>query len=313
MDVPPVGAGPSAADLARMTGPGPTATPTAGTTAGQPASSPSSALDAAAWAALSEPDLARLLAVLEGPPSIERAAQFSAALQAAVSATAAGDAEQALAAVVQAVSLLPTQAEAVRSEPGLEPLRAQVDSLLGRLAQVARLDAEGRLAKAADLVETLGLKTAAEWEARPETLLLLAGQLLDAGGHANSVHAADLAQIVIDAAHWAPASAPTLDSPIPGAAGWERILGGGAASMRQDRARTPGRIKKLWKRAPLLVLLLAWLALGLAGGAVSLLARRVVADGPLASLISAGFDLWALGFLALVLFGFYTRVRNVRL
>ncbi|MGH9653879.1 MAG: hypothetical protein ACRD6B_10510 [Bryobacteraceae bacterium] len=57
-------------------------------------------------------------------------------------------------------------------------------------------------------------------------------------------------------------------------------------------------IRKLWLRAPLLVLLLSWLVAGLIAAAVV----------PL----NAVFELWGLGFLALVGLGFYTRVRNIR-
>jgi hypothetical protein len=53
------------------------------------------------------------------------------------------------------------------------------------------------------------------------------------------------------------------------------------------------RVQRLWKRAPLLVLLVAWLALGLTG--------------------LLGGDIWPIGLLALVGLGFYSRVRRVRL
>lgn len=67
------------------------------------------------------------------------------------------------------------------------------------------------------------------------------------------------------------------------AAGWGEIAGG---------------IRKLWLRAPLLILLLAWLVAGLIAAAI------VPLNGV--------FELWALGFLALVGLGFYARVRNIR-
>ena len=72
-------------------------------------------------------------------------------------------------------------------------------------------------------------------------------------------------------------------------------------------------IAGLWRRAPLLLLLVAWLAVGTAGGLASLLQRKVWPDAWPSWLNDAGFTLWALGFPALVLFGFYMRVRNVRL
>lgn len=75
----------------------------------------------------------------------------------------------------------------------------------------------------------------------------------------------------------------------------------------------PARVAVLWNRAPLLVLLLAWLAIGTAGGLASLMQRAVWPEAWPSWLVDAGFSLWGLGFLALVLFGFYVRVRNVRL
>ena len=75
----------------------------------------------------------------------------------------------------------------------------------------------------------------------------------------------------------------------------------------------PARVEVLWRRAPLLVLLLAWLAIGTAAGLASLVQRKVWPDAWPPWLADAGFSFWGLGFLALVLFGFYARVRNVRL
>ena len=65
-------------------------------------------------------------------------------------------------------------------------------------------------------------------------------------------------------------------------------------------------LKNLWRRAPLLLLLLGWLAGGVAGGSLVALLRS---DLP-PSTVSWFFEVWALGFLALVGFGFYMRVRN---
>ncbi|HJT86441.1 MAG TPA: hypothetical protein VJ732_01265, partial [Bryobacteraceae bacterium] len=59
--------------------------------------------------------------------------------------------------------------------------------------------------------------------------------------------------------------------------------------------------------------LLAWLGMGIAGGAASWAVRRWRPDHFSPSLSDAGFELWGIGFLALILFGFYMRVRNVRL
>ena len=307
MDVRPVGAGPSGTDLAHLAGPsGPAAKLDAVTRAGGPAFT--APIDAAALAAIVESDLSRLFAILEPPLPSDIAARYGETLQAAITAAAGRDVESALSAATQLVSLHPLRAEALREEPGLEPVRAELHAFLARVAQVARLDAEGRIAQASELVHAAGLKELAGWETRPEILLMLAHSLLDTGGHTNFVRAAEVAQAVIDATHWAPAVAP-LGTVPPSPAHSRGALGASRFTRERGSARTSIRIRALWRRAPLLVLLLAWFAVGLIGGVSSLVLRRLWPDAP----FSSAFDLWALGFLGLVLFGFYMRVRNVRL
>ena len=315
----PVGAGPTGADLARAMGPAAPLAKLAGSALTQ-LQQTSAAIDAVALSILSEPDLARLAAVLE-PPSPQTAAQIAQLVQAVMTAAAADDLSRVVGDVTKLASLDVGRAEAVRAEPLLEPMRAQVDSLLARLAQVARLDAEARVSAASHLVEEAAIQKLSGWDARPETLLLLATRLLDAGGHVNSVRASQLAQSIVEAAHWAPAAvpAPFEDSASVRFRSPNEPLTGGpirtafSRSWDSIRKQTPGRIRVLWRRAPLLILLLAWLAVGILGGMASWLWRTLAPDAWPAPLAAAVFDLWAVGFLALVVFGFYMRVRNVRL
>lgn len=67
-----------------------------------------------------------------------------------------------------------------------------------------------------------------------------------------------------------------------------------------------GGTRRLWRRAPLLVLLLGWLATGLCAGMAAILFAASAAP------VNAIFNLWAVGFLAIAGFGFYARVRNIR-
>lgn len=315
----PVGAGPTGADLARaLAAPSPPVK-LAGAAQNQ-LQQTAAAIDAAALSILSEPDVIRLAAILQPAPSPEAAARIAEVIQAVMTAAAAGDLTRVLGELTQLASLDPARAEAVRSEPALEPLRAQMDSLLARLAQVAKLDAEGRLSQASQLLEQTGVQKLAGWDARPETLLLLATRLFEAGGHLNSVRAAQLAQTVINGAQWAPAAAPVpgsnpagrIDSEIEPIAGGP-IRTSFARSWDTLRKQTPARVRALWRRAPLLVLLLAWLAVGIVGGTASWLWSNLAPELWPAAFSAAGFDGWALGFLALVLFGFYMRVRRIRL
>ena len=318
MDVRPVGGGTAGADLARAAAPAPpTARAEAAGNAGMIA--PAAAIDAAFIDALSQPDLARLLAVLEHPQTPETAVQLGELLQTAVRAAAEGDALKALNQITQLVRLDPLRAEALRAQPGLEPVRAQIDSLLTRLAQVSRLDAEGRIAQAAHQVEGRPSQTMVDWDAPPETLLLLANRLLDAGGHANFVRAAEVAQVVIDGTRWAPVELPlSSESARPLSKEAARTIAAAATPLSQRNPaflsrQAPARLRILWRRAPLLVLLLGWFGVGLAGGAASWLGQRLFPETWPETLSVAAFDVWAVGFLALVLFGFYMRVRNVRM
>jgi hypothetical protein len=68
----------------------------------------------------------------------------------------------------------------------------------------------------------------------------------------------------------------------------------------------------LWQRAPLLVMLLVWFAVGFSGGCVFALLRSYWPEMWPESLVADGFEVWGLGFLALIGFGFYARVRNIR-
>ncbi len=72
------------------------------------------------------------------------------------------------------------------------------------------------------------------------------------------------------------------------------------------------RVNALWVRAPLLILLLAWFAIGLAGGTACLLLGNLYSRELLTAITAAASEIWGLGFLALVGLGFYLRIRNVR-
>lgn len=320
MDVRPVSSGPAGTGLTQGAGnAGPVAKAPAAATANN--AQATAVIDAAILSLLSQPDLARLVAVLEPPQTGQNATRIGEFLQAATMAAAEGDVTRSLQELAEIVRLDPFRAETVRTEPGLEPIRPQVDSLLARLANVARLDAESRVTEAARAVEARGGRPLAEWEARPETLLAIANRLLDAGGHVNSVRATQVAQAVIDAAHWAPAAGTVSMAPSSGGvseseearAARSPVLSAFQQSWRILRSRAPGRVAALWQRAPLLVLLLAWLAVGTAGGLTSWVQRGLWPEAWPSWLNDAGFTVWGLGFLALVLFGFYLRVRNVRL
>lgn len=320
MDVRPVGGGPVETGLTQ--GAGMAAPVVKLGQAAVPGTSPAATavIDAAILSLLSQPDIARLVVVLEPGQSQNNSAQLAELLQASITAATTGDLAQALESIAAVVTQDPGQAEAVRNDPGLAPVRAQAEALLTRMANIARLDAETRVGEATRAVEGGGVKTLPNWEARPEALLSIAGQLLAAGGHVNAVRAAQVAQVVIDASHWAPTEAaqplPIADraqhSDRAGDAS-DPILPSFFRSWALLRKHAAPRIANLWRRAPLLVLLLGWLGVGLAGGLASWVQRKILPDAVPDGLTDTGFTIWGLGFVALVLVGFYVRVRNVRL
>jgi hypothetical protein len=162
-------------------------------------------------------------------------------------------------------------------------------------AIVAKLDAEMKLDQAEQAIGLAGGRKLAQWETTPQTLLHIGQRLFDAGGHANYVRAAALAE-TIQSAYWG----ATLihDQTVSPArvsfqkeGGFPRTRAFAAASFK----KLPERVRLLWRRAPLLFLLLAWLAVGIFGG--------ILFSG-------FGFEFWALGFLALAGFGFYRTIRK---
>ena len=316
MDVRPVGGGPAGTNLSGAAGPAAPA-PAAGRADRVASAQAIADTFAAAFRELSPADLARVIEPLLSP---QNAARLEDLLQAAISATNQGDVTRAIDHLAEFAALDPRRGERLFTEPGLNPVRANVENLLQHMATLAKLDAETRLAQASQLVEASALKRLPGWDAPPDVLLGIATRFLDAGGHANFVRAAELAQAVMDAGRWAPAEAPAQfgANPPRRIPGEEAPVATGPISSSLQRSwsafrkAAPSRITRLWARAPLLVLLLSWLAIGVVGGTVSLLLRKLWPEAWSPSLVDFAFQLWAIGFLALVLFGFYTRIRNVR-
>jgi hypothetical protein len=318
MDVPPVGAGSAGIDLSRTAAPAAPSSP-AGTPARAAAGQPIADNFASVVNDLSEADLARLIQILDPPASPQAAAQLDALLHSAISAASAGDVIQATNYLAAMVMMDPRYALAASSESGLDPIRGNVQTVLNRTTSVVKLDAEARVADAAQRSEASALKRLAEWDAAPETLVGIARRLLESGGLANYIRAADLAEAVVNASHWAPADASALPARPTGPVlateddpPAKTILSAVLQRWSGLRRVARPRIKALWLRAPLLILLLAWLAVGIAGGVLVLMDRKYQWQNWSPSLVNSGFELWATGFLALVLFGFYMRVRNVR-
>jgi hypothetical protein len=264
--------------------------------------------------ALSEVEMTALLSMIERLELPQQAGRLDDLLRAAVAATAEGDGNRAMGHLAEFAVMSPRRAETLGSLASLSSIRGPVEGLVSRLHATTKVEAEAQLAQAVKLMESAGAKELVVREIRAENLILIAGRLLDAGGYANAAWSAELSQLVIDPRLWAPIAVPLPpqvkdpEDHRPGAGG--EIL----AAMRFAWAglEVKSRMRRMWLRAPLLVLLLAWFVAGLSGGVSSMLVRNYWPGALPAALVAGGFELWALGFLVLVATGFYMRVRNVR-
>jgi hypothetical protein len=317
MDVGAVGSGPADASTSRVAGglsvAAPAAPPPTAGTAGLLDDSVSTLVTD-----LSALDIAKLIDLIERPLPAEATAQLQDLLTAFVSAAVEGDAIRALSALSEIVALDPSRPDSLRADPTIASIRIGVDQFLDRHTTLARLDAEGRLEQAEQAAGSFPSGKLPGWDMRPANMLLIANRVFDSGGLPNYVRAAELAQLVIDGSRWAPGLAG-IPVAAPDSARMNSLYAakqpGGVARHGVIRAigKMAARLGPLWLRAPLLVLLLAWLGLGIAGGLGSALWHRLWLETWPGFLAAIAFQVWGIGFLALVGFGFYARARKVRL
>ncbi len=310
-------------------------------------------------------DLAKLSQILEPAATGENAKVLDSLLTQAISQVQTGNIGRAVGTLADYATRDPRGAETLTSIPELAPVRAQIDTLVGQMTNVARISAEDGLARAGHSAEELAGKLP-NWDTKPETLVKLAQSLYDAGGYANYARSTELARAVTAAADSVNMKPPAALAQGPGlhtlqamgaaqgsAAGvtgpgttvpyiispftyaqelnLEKLLAPDADDIRESRRRARAEAAELareswedlkdvatqafltlWDRAPLLVMLLVWLGSGTAAGITFLIARHLTPSGTLTTLGNIGFTVWALGFLALVAFGFWARVRRPR-
>jgi len=266
---------------------------------------------------LSGADIDKLIALLERPLPALDSTRLQDLLRTIISSAAEGDANGALSALREIAALDPLRAETLRTDPAIGSIQASVDQLLDHHTLLVKLDAEGRLAEAAPPTGPAAAEKLTGWDMSPATMAVIANRLLDSGGLVNYVHAAELAQLVIDGSRWVlgdvslPPAAPQL-ARVESRDTAQQPGGTVRQAERHTRGKMSARLGVLWLRAPLLILLLSWLLLGVTGGVGFLLWRRFSPETWPGLLVAIAFDVWGTGFLALVAFGFYARVRNVR-
>jgi hypothetical protein len=229
--------------------------------------------------------VADLLAGIDQRRPIQSPEVIAEMMRAAVSAADEGNFVRALERVRELVAMDPERADTLASEPALDSIRAEVSQLLRELAAAARSDAEQKLASAHQALDSDGAKLPEADRTDLRTVLSVAVQLVGTERHASYVLAGDLAEVVMTQCGWTLAGVPV----------WAPVEVTGAV-------RAPGRWENLWRRAPLPILLLAWLALGIIG---ALPFTAIPVAWPVAAL---ALGVWGTGFVALV--RFYRRARS---
>jgi hypothetical protein len=231
--------------------------------------------------------IADLLAGIDQRRPVQDPEVIAELMRAAVSAAEEKDFVRALERARELVAMDPEQADTLEAEPGLESIRAEISQLLRELAVAARSDAEQKLAGANQALASDTAKLSDGDRADLRTLLSVAVQLFETGRQANYVRAGDLAEVVMVQCGWTPAGVPV----------WAPV-------EVEAVQKSPGKSWSLWQRAPLPILVLAWLALGIAG---ALPFALVHVGWPVAAI---ALGLWGGGLVALV--RLYRRARRVR-
>ncbi len=263
---------------------------------------------------LAPADLAKLSTILRFSEPAAPEAPADPAVREAVLAVEEGRFEQAIGYLASAITRDPSRVDELRDRPEFAPIRTSLDQLLNRVTQVSKIRAESDLARIEHSLDEAGWPRLPQWETRPDVLVRLARQLFEAGGYPNYVRSAELAQTILQSAYWeafvpqppplSPAQQALIDSDVEGS------LSPAPPLWKTLSEEAPVILRVLWQRAPLLVLFFAWLTIGSAAGLAYVLIRIFSPAASLVSLGNTGFSLWALGFLALVGFGFYARVRK---
>lgn len=171
---------------------------------------------------------------------------------------------------------------------------------MAHITELARSEADTLLTRAGQVLAGEGARSIPNWQSRPEVLAAAAQNLFDAGGYANFVCSAYLTQAIVEAPS---EKGRRQDRP-------RRVSVDSTWNSVRQRAKSGATA--LWWRAPLLVLLAGWLAVGLVAGPLTILVRDVAPGSGLLVLLDGFYRLWGLGFLALVAFGFWARVRKSR-
>ena len=234
-------------------------------------------------------------------------------LRTAIVATVTQDLPSAIGAITKLITLNPERgAQMVNEEAALTPIRGEIRNLLQHLALGAKAEAERTFAAASQVIETAVPLDAQSLNFDPQYVLVIAQQLIETGQPINFVRAAELGQVII-----AIYQTPVIEINTSGVLKkqpFERQtkVADAFVSLLQNwlqPRRALQRMKAVWRRGPLLVLLVGWLCVGLLSGVVYYLFWHHPGQAPVNQV---ALEIWSVGFLALVIFQFIAATRRVK-
>jgi hypothetical protein len=223
---------------------------------------------------LSQADLTHLLTIVEGARTPEEQTQAGHLLQEVFAAVAEKSSSHALEQIRQLALVDPARAESLASEPALASIRTSVEQLLTQLTSGAKHNAESRLAEVNRWLESDTAREFPTQGIRPETFVLVATRLIEAGGLVNYQRSTAVSEALIDQARWAPAQYAD------------------AVAIEENRANS---------RIPMRWLFLAWFCLGLMAGGICWWLQANHSD--------VVAEIWAGGVLVLACFGAWQRMQ----
>lgn len=216
--------------------------------------------------------------------------------QTAQLAAKSGDYAAALTHLERLFAAEPRSVARAVADPVFEPLRVEIQAVVHRLTVAASLQAEDALERAASAwehVSEVQRQEASEW-------VRFANLQIAAGGYEACFHAARAAQCAL-------AVVERQQAESAGAAG--------AALRRLVIHRLVcgpwSTFRSLWLRLPLLALLLAWFAAGVAGGLGRMALASLLPELAEWLPFTCGYAIWALGLLGLVMLGFLRSIRRL--
>ena len=230
----------------------------------------------------------------------------------AAAATREGNVGHALNILSELVQKHPARAETLLHEPALTPIQPQVVGLVQRLTETVRIDAEQKIDAATHLMQGGGHGGAHRVELNPRSVITVAERLLESGGYSNVVLSAGLAEAVIE--YYGPFPVSGAGAPGPGKAmrenvGGEQTAAAMSAGIARVGQRLAARAGRMWRSAPLLLMLIVWMAVGFGMALLALTLRELAVRSRIIDLL---FDIWGVGFLGLIGFGFYRSIKRLR-